>query len=41
LRRDLRRILSGNYDGICTYESDYTVLDTKFIELCRKLRERK
>jgi len=40
-KRDLPRILSGHYDGICTYESDYTVLDTDFIELYRKLRARR
>lgn len=30
---------SGEYDGICTYESDYTCLDSDYIELYRSLRK--
>jgi len=34
-----QRILREGYDGICTYESDYTVLDPQFIDLYRSLRK--
>jgi hypothetical protein len=37
-RELLPRILREGYDGICTYESDLTVLDREFIELYRSLR---
>jgi hypothetical protein len=34
----VRRILAGGYDGLCSYESNDTVLDTGFINLFRSLR---
>jgi hypothetical protein len=38
-RRDLARILgSGDYDGICSYESDFTVLQSDFLDLFRSIR---
>lgn len=38
-RRLLPRILQGGYDGLCTYESDYTVIDSEWIEFYRSLRK--
>lgn len=37
VKAQLRRILAEGYDGICTYESNDTVLDTDFIQLYRSL----
>lgn len=36
---DVRRILAEGYDGICSYESNATVLNTDFIKLFRSLRK--
>ena len=36
---DVKRILTEGYDGICFYESDYSVLDTGYIRLFEGLRE--
>jgi len=33
-----KRAIEEGYDGICTYESDYTVLEDVFIDLYRSLR---
>lgn len=38
-RQLVPRILKEGYDGICTYESDYTVIDSDFIDLYRSLRK--
>ncbi len=35
---DIPQILKEGYDGICFYESDYSVLDTEFIRLFEGLR---
>jgi hypothetical protein len=37
-RLDVRRALAEGYDGLCTYESNDTALDTNFIRLFRSLR---
>ena len=34
----LARAIAEGYDEICSYESDYTVLQNEFIELYRSLR---
>ena len=38
-RKFVPRILKGGYDGICTYESNQTCLDSEFIKLYRSLRK--
>ena len=37
-RGEIARIRAGGYDGICSYESNATVLDTGFLRLFRSLR---
>jgi hypothetical protein len=32
------QILEEGYDGICTYESDFTVLENDYLDLYRNLR---
>lgn len=38
-KQEVQRILADGYDGLCTYESDYSVLDSDFIDLYRSLRK--
>jgi hypothetical protein len=35
----VKRFISEGYDGICTYESDFAVLDSRFIHLYESLRK--
>ncbi len=37
-RADVKRIRAGGYDGLCSYESNQTALDSDFIRLFRSLR---
>jgi hypothetical protein len=40
LRVAVERALAGGYDGLCTYESNDTVLESDFVRLFRSLRGR-
>lgn len=35
----VKRVLAGGYDGLCTYESNDTVLETEYVRLFRALRK--
>jgi len=37
-RKTIPELLASGCDGICTYESDWAVMDTDFVELYRSLR---
>lgn len=38
MRESAPRAVREGYDGVCTYESDYSVLEDVFVELYRGLR---